>query len=80
MGSVPPSGASLSCRSQDSRFFLSFSSAASAGSSGRSGRVAPSLWPSTAQGNGSTSARNNALQPSGLHAAVAASMPLHTLP
>jgi hypothetical protein len=80
LGSVPPSGSWGSCFAQDSLVFLSFSSAASAGSSGRSGRVAPYLWHSTAEGNGSTSAKNEAFQPSGPQAVVAASMPLHTLP
>jgi hypothetical protein len=50
------------------------------GSSAAFGRLAFHLRQSTAEGNGSTSATNFARHPSGVHARLAASMPLHTLP
>ena len=77
---MPPSGSSAICFSHETRSFRSFSSPADAGSSGRSGRVAPSRCISTADGNGSTSAKNAGVHPRCRQARLAASTPLQILP
>ena len=77
---TPPSGSSAICFSHETRSFRSFSSSAVFGSSGRSGLVAPSRCISTADGNGSTSAKNAGVHPKCRQARLAASTPLQILP